>query len=144
MWRMQVMRLLPIVIYMAVHIIYSSILCHDTAFKCNLLMGQTPKTLLRQLHRKRKLFFAESITNPSLHVFDVEAVAQIAHQHHIPLIIDNTFSPYMFQPIKWGADVVVHSATKWIGGHGTTIGGVVVDGGRFDWNHDRFPGFTEP
>src|SRR5699024_808001 len=106
--------------------------------------GTDPENFAKAITPKTKAIFAESITNPSLHVFDVEAVAQIAHQHHIPLIIDNTFSPYMFQPIKWGADVVVHSATKWIGGHGTTIGGVVVDGGRFDWNHDRFPGFTEP
>ncbi|HEX6594028.1 MAG TPA: aminotransferase class I/II-fold pyridoxal phosphate-dependent enzyme [Bacillota bacterium] len=109
-----------------------------------LVDGTNPENFEKAITPKTKAIFAESITNPSLHVFDVEAVADIAHKHHVPLIIDNTFSPYMFQPLKWGADIVVHSATKWIGGHGTTIGGVVVDGGRFDWNDERFPGFTEP
>ncbi|MCG3417857.1 PLP-dependent aspartate aminotransferase family protein [Oceanobacillus jordanicus] len=93
---------------------------------------------------KTKAIFGEIITNPSLNIFDVEAVSAIAHQHGIPLIIDNTFAPYLTKPLTWGADVVVHSATKWIGGHGTTIGGVVVDGGRFNWNNARFKGFTEP
>jgi O-acetylhomoserine (thiol)-lyase len=93
---------------------------------------------------KTKAIFGETITNPSLNIFDVEAVSTIAHQHGIPLIIDNTFAPYLTKPLTWGADVVVHSATKWIGGHGTTIGGVVVDGGRFNWNNSRFKGFTEP
>lgn len=93
---------------------------------------------------KTKAVFGETITNPSLNVFDIEAVADVAHKHQIPLIIDNTFAPAFAKPILWGADIVVHSATKWIGGHGTTIGGVVVDGGRFDWDSDKFPGFTEP
>jgi len=93
---------------------------------------------------KTKAVFGETITNPSLNVFDIEAVAEVAHKHDIPLIIDNTFAPAFSKPILWGADIVVHSATKWIGGHGTTIGGVVVDGGRFNWDSDKFPGFTEP
>lgn len=93
---------------------------------------------------KTKAIFGETITNPSLYVFDIEEVANIAHKHGIPLIIDNTFAPAFSKPIHWGADIVVHSATKWIGGHGTTIGGVVVDGGRFDWGNGKFPGFTEP
>ncbi|WP_042221312.1 O-acetylhomoserine aminocarboxypropyltransferase/cysteine synthase family protein [Oceanobacillus manasiensis] len=93
---------------------------------------------------KTKAIFGETITNPSLNILDVEAISSIAHQHGIPLIIDNTFAPYLTKPLTWGADVVVHSATKWIGGHGTTIGGVVVDGGRFDWNNERFNDFTEP
>ncbi|MEJ8776987.1 O-acetylhomoserine aminocarboxypropyltransferase/cysteine synthase family protein [Pseudogracilibacillus sp. ICA-222130] len=93
---------------------------------------------------KTKAIFGETITNPSLNVFDVEAVANIAHEHGIPLIIDNTFAPKFAKPLKWGADVVVHSATKWIGGHGTSIGGIIVDGGRFNWDSDKFPGFTEP
>ncbi|TQS72080.1 aminotransferase class I/II-fold pyridoxal phosphate-dependent enzyme [Ornithinibacillus gellani] len=93
---------------------------------------------------KTKAIFAESITNPSLYVFDVEEAAKIAHAHNIPLIIDNTFAPYFFKPLTWGADIVIHSATKWIGGHGTAIGGVIVDGGRFNWNHERFPAFTTP
>lgn len=93
---------------------------------------------------KTKAIFGETITNPSLYVFDIEAVADIAHKHGIPLIIDNTFAPGVVKPIHWGADIVVHSATKWIGGHGTTIGGVVIDSGRFNWDNGRFPGFTEP
>ncbi|OZU87088.1 O-acetylhomoserine sulfhydrylase [Virgibacillus indicus] len=93
---------------------------------------------------KTKAIFAETITNPSLNVFDVEAVSKIAHTNDIPLIIDNTFAPYFTKPLAWGADIVVHSATKWIGGHGTAIGGVVVDGGRFNWDNEKFPGFTEP
>ena len=93
---------------------------------------------------KTKAIFGETITNPSLNVFDIEAVADIAHDHGIPLIIDNTFAPKFAKPLQWGADVVVHSATKWIGGHGTSIGGVVVDGGRFNWDSEKFPGFTVP
>lgn len=93
---------------------------------------------------KTKAVFGEVITNPSLNVFDVEAVAEVAHKHNVPVIIDNTFAPAFAKPLAWGADIVVHSATKWIGGHGTTIGGVVVDGGKFNWNIDRFPEFTEP
>ena len=93
---------------------------------------------------KTKAIFAETITNPSLNVFDVEAVSKVAHANDIPLIIDNTFAPYFTKPLAWGADIVVHSATKWIGGHGTASGGIVVDGGRFDWGNGKFPGFTEP
>jgi len=93
---------------------------------------------------KTKLVFGETITNPSLNVLDIEGIADIAHKHGIPLIIDNTFAPYIAKPINFGADVVVHSATKWIGGHGTSIGGVVVDGGHFDWTNGKFPGFTTP
>lgn len=106
--------------------------------------GTNPEAFEEVITSRTKAIFGETITNPSLNVFDIEAVAKIAHKHHIPLIIDNTFAPYIAKPIQWGADIVVHSATKWIGGHGTTIGGIVVDGGRFDWNHERFPGFTEP
>lgn len=94
---------------------------------------------------RTKAIFGEIITNPSLNVFDVESVAEIAHENDIPLIIDNTFAtPYVVKPLQWGADVVVHSATKWIGGHGTVVGGVVIDGGRFNWGNGKFPEFTEP
>jgi O-acetylhomoserine (thiol)-lyase len=80
-----------------------------------------------------------------LDTLDIEAVANIAHENGIPLVIDNTLpSPYLIQPLKWGADIVVHSATKFIGGHGTSIGGIIVDGGKFDWGNGKFPGFTEP
>lgn len=106
--------------------------------------GSDPEKIEAAITDQTKAIFGETITNPSLHVFDIEKVAKIAHSHDIPLIIDNTFAPYFAKPIQWGADIVVHSATKWIGGHGTAIGGVVIDGGRFNWNNDKFPGFTKP
>ncbi|WP_044895917.1 O-acetylhomoserine aminocarboxypropyltransferase/cysteine synthase family protein [Bacillus alveayuensis] len=92
---------------------------------------------------KTKAIFAETIGNPSLHVLDIEEVAKIAHEAGIPLIVDNTFAtPYLCRPIDYGADIVVHSATKWLLGNGTTLGGIIVDGGKFDWNSEKFPGFT--
>ncbi|NHN29414.1 homocysteine synthase [Paenibacillus agricola] len=95
---------------------------------------------------KTKAIFAESIGNPKGDVLDIAAIAAVAHEHGIPLIIDNTFpSPYLCRPIEHGADIVVHSATKFIGGHGTSIGGIIVDGGKFDWAASgKFPGLTEP
>lgn len=104
-----------------------------------------PDNFRAAISDKTKAIFAETIGNPSLQVLDIEAVANIAHENEIPFLIDNTFaSPYGSNPIEFGADVVIHSATKWIGGHGTTIGGVVVDAGKFDWTRGKFPGFTEP
>ena len=92
-----------------------------------------------------KAFFAETIGNPGGNVLDIEAVAAIAHDNALPLIVDNTFAtPYLCRPIEWGADIVIHSATKFIGGHGTSIGGVVVDSGTFDWSNGRFPVIAEP
>jgi len=94
---------------------------------------------------KTKALFIESIGNPGLNVPDIRAIADIAHEHGIPLIVDNTFgTPYLIRPFEHGADIVVHSATKYIGGHGNSIGGLIVDGGRFDWTSGKFPGFTEP
>src|SRR5699024_1666138 len=106
--------------------------------------GTDPAAIENAITNKTKAVFGETITNPSLNIFDIEAVAEVAHKHNVPLIIDNTFAPAAVKPLAWGADIVVHSATKWIGGHGTTIGGIMVDGGRFNWNIDRFPEFTEP
>jgi len=92
-----------------------------------------------------KLFYAETIGNPAGNVLDIETIAAIAHEHALPLIVDNTFAtPYLCRPIEWGADIVVHSATKFIGGHGTSIGGVVVDSGTFNWSNVRFPVVAEP
>ncbi len=93
-----------------------------------------------------KAIFIESIGNPNASLIDIAAVADVAHKHNIPLIVDNTFAtPYLLRPIEYGADVVVHSATKFIGGHGTSIGGVIVDAGSFDWaGSGKFPGLTEP
>ncbi|RID82750.1 O-acetylhomoserine aminocarboxypropyltransferase/cysteine synthase [Peribacillus asahii] len=94
---------------------------------------------------RTKAIYGETIGNPSLNVLDIEALADIAHEAGIPLIVDNTFAtPYLCRPIEFGADIVVHSATKWLIGNGTTIGGIIVDGGKFDWNSPNFPGFTEP
>lgn len=104
-----------------------------------------PENFRSAIDENTKALYAETIGNPSLNVVDIESLAKIAHENGIPLIIDNTFpSPYGSNPIDFGADVVIHSATKWIGGHGTTIGGIVVDAGKFDWTQGRFPGFTEP
>lgn len=92
-----------------------------------------------------KAFFAETIGNPRGCVLDIQAIAAIAHEHGIPLLVDNTFAtPYLCRPLEWGADIVLHSATKFIGGHGTSIGGVVVDAGTFDWSNGRFPVVAEP
>jgi O-acetylhomoserine (thiol)-lyase len=105
-----------------------------------------PENFRRAITDKTKALYAETIGNPRGDVLDIEAVARIAHEHGIPLIVDNTLpSPYLCRPIEHGADIVVHSATKFIGGHGTSIGGVIVDGGRFDWKASgKFPGLTEP
>lgn len=104
-----------------------------------------PENFRRAITPRTRAVFAETIGNPGLDVFDIEAVARIAHENGVPLIMDNTFaSPVLCRPIAFGADLVIHSATKWLGGHGTAMGGVVVDSGRFDWDSPRFPGFTEP
>ena len=92
-----------------------------------------------------KAFFGETIGNPGGNVLDIAAVATVAHEHELPLIVDNTFAtPYLCRPIEWGADIVIHSATKFIGGHGTSIGGVVVESGVFDWSNGRFPVIADP
>lgn len=105
-----------------------------------------PENFRKAITDKTKALYGETIGNPRINVLDIEAVAKIAHENGIPFIIDNTFgTPYLVRPIEYGADVVVHSATKFIGGHGTTIGGVIVDGGKFDWRASgRFPDFTTP
>jgi len=92
-----------------------------------------------------KLLFAETIGNPGGNVLDIEKVAEIAHEHQCPLMIDNTFAtPYLCRPLEWGADIVVYSATKFLGGHGTSLGGVVVESGEFDWSNGRFPVVSDP
>ncbi len=100
----------------------------------------------RAIQPNTKAIFIETFGNPNSNVIDIKAVADIAHAHGLPLIIDNTFgTPYLIRPIEHGADIVVHSATKFLGGHGTSLGGIIVDAGRFDWAaSDKFPQFTEP
>ncbi len=105
-----------------------------------------PENFRAAINERTKAVYAETIGNPKGDVIDLEAVAAIAHENGVPFIVDNTFpSPYLCRPIEHGADIVVHSATKFIGGHGTSIGGIIVDSGKFDWKASgRFPGLTEP
>ena len=105
-----------------------------------------PQNFEKAIKPNTKLLYAETLGNPNSDVVDIEAVAKIAHKHGIPLVIDNTFAtPFLCRPIEYGADIVVHSATKFIGGHGAVMGGVVVDGGNFDWaQNEKFPGLSKP
>lgn len=113
--------------------------------KVNLVDPDNLEELEKAINEKTKAVYIESIGNPGINIIDIEAVADIAHKNGIPLIVDNTFaSPYLLKPIEFGADIVVHSATKFIGGHGTSIGGVVVDSGKFNWDNGKFPGLVEP
>ena len=105
-----------------------------------------PENFEKAIKDNTKLLYAETLGNPNSDVIDIKAIADVAHRHGIPLIVDNTFAtPFLLRPIEYGADIVVHSATKFIGGHGTVMGGVVVDSGKFDWTqNDKFPGISEP
>ena len=105
-----------------------------------------PENFEKAIKENTKLLYAETLGNPNSDVVDIEAIAEIAHKHGIPLIVDNTFAtPFLLRPIEHGADIVVHSATKFIGGHGTVMGGVIVDGGHFDWaQNDKFPTLSQP
>ncbi len=107
--------------------------------------SREPESLRSVINERTKAVFAETLGNPRLDTLDIRATADIAHEYGLPLILDNTLpTPYLVQPFKHGADIVVHSATKFIGGHGTSIGGVIVDSGNFDWTSGRFPGLVEP
>lgn len=113
--------------------------------KVHFVDSRDPENFRSVINERTKAVYAETVGNPRLDTLDIRAVADIAHEHGLPLIIDNTLpTPYLVQPLKHGADIVVHSATKFIGGHGTSIGGVIVDGGTFDWTNGRFPGLVEP
>jgi O-acetylhomoserine (thiol)-lyase len=104
-----------------------------------------PHNFKKAIKPNTKLLYAETLGNPLINVVDIEALAKIAHEADIPLVVDNTVpSPYLCRPIEWGADVVLHSATKYIGGHGTTMGGVIVESGKFNWGNGKFPEFTTP
>jgi O-acetylhomoserine (thiol)-lyase len=118
----------------------------DLGVETTFVDGSRPENFEKALRPNTKAVFFETLGNPNSSVVDIEAVAKIAHKHGIPVIVDNTFAtPYLLRPIDYGVDVVVHSATKFIGGHGTSIGGVIVDGGHFDWAAgDKFPGLSQP
>ncbi len=104
-----------------------------------------PDALAAAITPRTKLIYGETIGNPRAEVFDLEGAAAVAHEHGIPLVIDNTFAtPYLCRPIEWGADIVVHSATKFLGGHGVVIAGVIIESGRFQWDNGNFPLMTEP
>ncbi len=104
-----------------------------------------PRQYEEAISGKTRLLYCESIGNPALDVADIGAISEIARRHHLPLAVDSTFTtPYLFRPIEHGADIVVHSLTKWLGGHGTGIGGIVVDSGRFDWTDDKFRLYNQP
>ena len=114
-------------------------------FNVKFVEPDDPENFRKAITPKTKCLYAETISNPRGNVLDIEAVAKIAHSHGIPLVVDNTFAtPYVCRPIDYGADIVVHSLTKFMGGHGTSIGGIIVDGGKFDWNNGKFPQLTEP
>jgi len=118
----------------------------DSGIETTFVDGGDVQNFARALRKTTKAFYLESLGNPNSDIIDLEAVAEIAHENGIPVIVDNTFAtPYLFRPLEHGADVVVHSATKFIGGHGTAMGGVIVDGGTFDWaSGGKFPGLSEP
>jgi O-acetylhomoserine (thiol)-lyase len=104
-----------------------------------------PENFRKAIKPNTRLLYAETLGNPLINIVDIEALADIAHEARVPLVVDNTVpSPYLCRPIEWGADIVVHSATKYIGGHGTTMGGVIVESGKFDWGNGKFPEFTSP
>ncbi|MBQ7559774.1 MAG: O-acetylhomoserine aminocarboxypropyltransferase/cysteine synthase [Synergistaceae bacterium] len=118
----------------------------EAGITTNFVDPSEPENFEKAIKPNTKLLYAETLGNPNSDVIDIEAIAKIAHKHGLPLVVDNTFAtPFLLRPIEHGADVVVHSATKFIGGHGSVMGGVIVDGGNFDWaQNDKFPGLSKP
>lgn len=118
----------------------------DLGIEATFVDGSDPENFRKAILPNTKALYLESLGNPNADVLDLDAISAIAHENGIPVIVDNTFStPFLFRPIEHGADIVVHSATKFLGGHGTVIGGVIVDGGKFDWKqNDKFPGLNKP
>jgi O-acetylhomoserine (thiol)-lyase len=118
----------------------------DMGVETTFIDGSRPENFEKAIKPNTRAVFFETLGNPNSSIVNIEAVVDIAHRHGIPVIVDNTFAtPYLLRPIEYGVDIVVHSATKFIGGHGTSIGGVIVDGGKFDWTqNDKFPGLSKP
>ena len=108
--------------------------------------GDSPEAFEAQIDENTKAIYLETLGNPRLNIPDFEKIAAVAQKHNLPFIVDNTFGAggYLFRPFEWGANVITHAATKWIGGHGTSIGGVLIDGGNYDWGNGKFPAFSEP
>ena len=115
-------------------------------WNCHFVDGTDPENFEAAMTDKVKFIFCEGLSNPGGVVLDLEKIAEVAHRHGIPLVVDNTLaSPYLWRPFEWGADIVIHSATKFIGGHGNTMAGVIVESGKFDWfQNDKFPALTQP
>lgn len=132
-------------IYGGTHNLFANTL-KDQGIETTFVNPDDPENFEKAIKPNTKLIFAETLGNPNSDPIDVEAIAAVAHKHGIPLIVDNTFAtPYYLRPIEHGADIVVHSATKFIGGHGTVMGGAIVDGGKFNWaQNDKFPGLSKP
>ncbi|MDD4565354.1 MAG: O-acetylhomoserine aminocarboxypropyltransferase/cysteine synthase [Eubacteriales bacterium] len=118
----------------------------ESGIETTFVDGSDPENFEKAVRANTKAIFLESLGNPNSDIIDLEAVSEIAHRNGIPVIVDNTFAtPYLFKPIEYGANIVVHSATKFIGGHGTVMGGVIIDDGKFDWaQNDKFPGLSKP
>ena len=118
----------------------------DFGIDCTFVNAANPENFRKAIRPNTKAFYLESLGNPNCDIADLETIAHIAHTYGIPVIVDNTFAtPFLFRPLEHGADIVVHSATKFLGGHGTVMGGVIIDGGKFNWTqNDKFPGLTHP
>ena len=115
--------------------------------QCKFVEGQDPEVIKNAIDEKTRAVYIETIGNPQFNIPDIKKISTVCHDAGIPLIVDNTFGMggYLCKPITFGADIITHSCTKWIGGHGTSMGGIVIEGGHFDWSASgKFPGFTEP
>jgi O-acetylhomoserine (thiol)-lyase len=118
---------------------------HRIGIETTFVEPDDPENFRKAIRPNTRALYAETVANPRMNIIDVDKVALIAHQHRLPLVIDNTLaSPYLCRPIEHGADIVVHSATKFLGGHGNSIGGIIVDGGKFDWKKGHFPQINDP
>ena len=132
-------------LYGGTHNLFSNTL-KEQGLETTFVNSKDPADFEAAIQENTKLIYAETLGNPNSDIIDLEALAAVAHKHGIPLIVDSTFAtPYLLRPLEHGADVVVHSATKFIGGHGTVMGGIIIDGGKFDWTqNDKFPGLSKP
>jgi O-acetylhomoserine (thiol)-lyase len=132
-------------LYGGTYTLFTHTLKHNFGIEVKLVNPDDLSAIEEAINDKTKAVYIETIGNPGINIVDIEAVAEIAHKNNIPLIVDNTFAtPYLCRPIEFGADIVVHSATKFIGGHGTAIGGIIVDSGKFNWNNGKFPRIVNP
>ena len=130
---------------MAAPITFSITPCPSSGLRRAFVDPGDPENFKRAITPKTRLVYAETLGNPKNDMLDIEAVAKIAHDAGVPLMIDNTVAtPYLCRPFEWGADIVVHSMTKFLGGHGNSIGGIIVDSGKFNWANGKFPELVEP